>query len=272
MDRTPDNGSIEAISRVRTVVDTSEQGDTAREGHLENYIVGDSGLNILLQNPSLMVESGVKSKLEGWLSRESNPQVLWISGPYEPRHLSSARSASLAIVATANSIGAPVISHFCEKPMSSDKLETQDLENIGLIGLLYSLIHQLMKFGTGKLNVTDNNERLIALNGALESWPQGISLLDDLLQAGSCVQYCIIHGLNDLESGIGSERCSQLVDLLIKRQNARNTAFNLLFTTTGQSRVLSKAILFKNRYSFTKKIGEVEKRGKKLTYPTRTVQ
>ena len=246
--------------------------DAACIKYLEKYIVGDSGLNILAQRKEWLVESNAKIKLEGWLSPGNAPKLLWISGPLEPQHLSSSRAASLAVVAAGNSIGAPLISHFCEKPPRHLRIEEQDLEKAGLIGLVYNLIHQIVKLGIENSNLTINDERFNALNGSRESWPQSLSILDDLLQDVSGVQYCIIHGLNDLESGTGFEWCSQLIDLLLKHQQAENIAFNLLFTTTGQCRVLSKSIQYTNRCSLTKRMEEVKRRGKRLDYPIKSTE
>lgn len=263
---------IKEISRVKTLDDTAMNRVQVCTKHLEKHIVGDSGLNILVQSKNLLVESNAKVKLEGWLSRDNTPQILWISGPLEPQHLSSARASSLAVVAASNSIGAPLISHFCEKPPRNPQTDGKDPERVGLIGLVYNLIYQLVNLNSESWDHTINEERFKALSGTAESWPHSISLLDDLLQNISCLQYCAIHGLNDLESGRGSEWCSQLIDIFLHRQQAGNTAFNLLFTTTGQSRVLSKSIPYTNRYNLTKRMREVERRGKRLNYPTRTVQ
>jgi hypothetical protein len=259
---------METVSRAYTLDDMAMHRDAASIRHLEKYIVGDSGLNILAQSKQWLVESNAKVKLEGWLSPGDTPQLLWISGPLEPRHLSGARAASLAVVATANSIGAPFISHFCDKPPRHLQTEEQDLEKVGLIGLVYNLILQVVKLRIENSNLTINGERFNALNGTIESWPQSLSILDDLLQDVSGVQYCAIHGLNDLESGTGFEWCSQMVDLLLKHHRAENTAFNLLFTTTGQCRVLSRSIQYMSRCRLTKRMGEVEKRGKRLNYPS----
>ena len=261
---------IRAIPRVKTLDDNAVNRVQDCAKHLEKHIVGDSGLNLLVQSKNLLVESNAKAKLEVWLSRE-NTQILWISGPLEPQHLSSARAASLAVVAAANSTGAPLISHFCEKPSRNFQTEGQDLERIGLIGLVYNLIHQLVNLDSESWDHTLDEELFKALDGTEESWPQSISLLDHLLRKVSCLQYCAIHGLNDLESGRGSEWCSQLIDVL-KREQAGKMTFNLLFTTTGQSRVLSKSIPYIHRHSLTKRMGDVEKRGKRLNYPTRTAQ
>lgn len=246
---------------------TPSRGDPAGIQQLENHIVGSNGVKFVAQYKNVLVESNAKAKLEGWLSRDGRQQVLWMSSSFEPQHLSTARAAALAVVATSCSLDAPLISHFCEKPRGNLRTEAQELEKVGLIGLVYSLVIQLVNLGSETSSLTINDERLKKLDGTTESWPVSLSLLGDLLQTVNCLQYCVIHGLNDLESTTGCKWCVELLDILLKYQNA---GYNILFTTSGQSRVLSKSIQFTDRFTLTKTKGEVEKRGKRLDQPTKT--
>ena len=234
--------------------------------HLLSHIIGSSGVQLLSQSKSLFVESSAKAKLQAWLSRDGQQQVLWVSSSFEPQYLSSARTASLAVVATAHSLDAPLISHFCEKPRRYSDTRAKDSEKVGLIGLVYSLILQLVQLGSETSNLTINDKRLGKLDGTIESWPVSLSLLGDLLQTITCLQYCVIHGLNDLESAEGYDWCLEFLDILLKYQT---DGYNILFSTTGQSRVLSKSIQFTNRYSLIKVKGDVQKRGKRLDSHTR---
>jgi hypothetical protein len=250
----------EQLSRLSADESPRNAGTLGLE-HLQSHVIGSSGVKLLSQSETLLVESSAKTKLQAWLSRDGRQQVLWVSSSFEPQYLSTARIASLAVVATARSLDAPLISHFCEKPRRDSETRAKDSEKIGLIGLVYSLILQLVRLGSETSKLTINDKRLDKLDGTMESWPLSLSLLGDLLQTITCLQYCVIHGLNDLESAEGYDWCLELLNILLKYQP---DGYSLLFSTTGQSRVLSKSIQFTNRYSLIKAKGEVQKRGKRL--------
>ena len=235
--------------------------------HLEGHVFGSNGVKLLSKSKILLVESSAKAKLQTWLSRDGEQQVLWISSPFEPQYQSTARTASLAVVATAHSLDAPLISHFCEKPRKGTETRAEDNEKAGLIGLVYSLILQLVQLGSDTSHLTINDERFAKLDGRAESWPVSLSLLEDLLQTITSLQYCVIHGLNDLESAEGYNWCLELTNILLKYQR---DGYNILFSTTGQSRVLSKSVQFTNRFVLVKAKGDVQKRGKRLDNYART--
>ncbi len=227
--------------------------------HLGDFVVGGDGLDLISDHMNLLAEFSVVNKLRDWLSDTGESQLLWISGPWEAQSVSSARAASIAIVAAAVENKAPFISHFCEKPRKAFAGITP--QRAGLLGLLYSLIHQLLQFNIDDSGLDLQEKRLRQLNGTENSWDQGLQLLSDLLLHTISVPYCVIHGLNDLEFSNGSEWCGQLLRVLLGRQGNSSAQFNILLTTSGQSRVLSQWVPSANRHIADHDTREVEKRG-----------
>jgi hypothetical protein len=234
--------------------------------HLEAFIVGDDGVNLLSDGKNRLAETAIISKLQNWLGDTSSSQALWISGPLEPQYVSSTRSASLAVVATALEIHTPFVSHFCEKPNGKLPPGHTNRDKVGLIGLLYSLIYQLLQFKKDDNNLDLSTDRLHQLDGSEESWPKGLALLKDLLHHTKYLPYCVIHALNIFEWSDASDWCSKLLEVLFQHQQEPETTFSLLFTTSGQSRVLSRCAPLKTRYRTTVSMRDMERRGQRLEF------
>jgi hypothetical protein len=235
--------------------------------HLKEYIVGDDGVNLLVDGKNWLVDTAVISRLQTWLSGTNDSQTLWISGPSEPQLVSSTRSAGLAVIAAAWQTEAPFISHFCDKPSTDLPRSGGSQEKVGLIGLIYDLIYQLLQFNKEDYDLDLSEKRLQQLDGSEESWLKSLSLLKDLLHHTQYLPYCIIHGLNNLEWSDGSEWCSQFLEVLFQHQSKHNATFSLFFTTSGQCRVLSQWVPTDCRFRTTYGMAELERRGKRLMFP-----
>jgi hypothetical protein len=247
-------------SRARTPIPRSQILVDAK--HLEDFVIGDDGLSLLTNDKNRLVESAVILNLQDWLRDTKNSQTLWISGPLEPQYISSTRSAGLAVVSTALEIQAPFISHFCAKPSELPPGHT-NRDKSGLIGLVCSLIYQLLQFNKDDSDLDLRVNRLQQLNGSEESWSKCLAVLKDLLHHTKYLPYCVIHALNIFEWS-ASDWCCELLDVLFQHQREPDTTFSILFTTSGQSRVLSQFISVKHRYRTTLSMREVERRGRPL--------
>lgn len=73
------------------------------------------------------------------------------------------------------------------------------IEQVRLVGLVYSLIYQLLEFSGAEDELDVSKESLAALNGGKESWSASLEVLRSLLNRTPVLVYCVIDGLNDLE-------------------------------------------------------------------------
>ena len=234
---------------------------------LEDFIIGDEGPalfsdgRIWLAEPEALADPVAIAKLRRWMSESLNSCVLWISSPYESEGPSVAKSAAMVAVVAAWQAKAAILSHFCQRSDKASKFRTS--EQAGLIGLVYSLVCQLLQFNSREEQIDISEERLRKLDGRVESWPDSLEILGLLLDLAPHPLYCVIHNLSGLEWSSGSEWCHEILDVLFTRQRQDGPVFNILLTTMGQSRVLPARIITENRY-LTHKIIRGESRAGKI--------
>lgn len=169
---------------------------------IEKFIIGDSGPAQFGAGRFWAAEEDVLHKLRAWMA-EGTSHTLWISSPPDPAGTTSAQAAALVVVAGAWQAETPLISHFCQR--RQDRVpEGMSIEQVGLVGLVYSLIFQLLQFnGPDDDPLAVSEESFTALNGGKESWDASLEVLQALLVRTPVVMYCVIDGLNDLEWGDG---------------------------------------------------------------------
>ncbi|KAI1155265.1 hypothetical protein F4825DRAFT_68629 [Nemania diffusa] len=259
--------AIEPASRIQDVTTPTGITRASARAHvpaLEPFIVGDEGSRLLGAGSFWVAEEEVLPKLRAWMVGDKAPRTLWISSPYDIAGMTSARAAALAVVAAAWQAETPIISHFCQRPKPNEVRAGTGVEQMGLIGLVYSLIRQLLQFSAAEDVLDVSAESLTSLDGGNESWDAGLTALRALLDHTPVLMYCVIDGLNDLEWGGGSSRCGQVLEVLLARQRRAGTVFNILITTAGQSRVLPSYVELKDRHMATRGAREVARFGRRI--------
>ncbi|KAI1086588.1 hypothetical protein F5B19DRAFT_498199 [Rostrohypoxylon terebratum] len=138
------------------------------------------------------------------------------------------------------------------------------VEQVGLIGMVYSLICQLLQFSRPSDTLRISKESLKALKQEEGSWDIALEVLEALLQQTPVLAYCVIDGLNDLELGDGGQWCIQFLRILFAHQKLPGITFNILLTTAGQSQILASGIKLEERHMAMKPARELVRRGRRI--------
>ncbi|CAI6302218.1 unnamed protein product [Periconia digitata] len=220
---------------------------------LSAFILDEQVPPILSKQTPWAIENDVIHKIQKWLNEEKVSKTMWISSTHSDNTgVSSASAALYAVVAAAWQAETPVLTGFCKRVHPCQRRPGMTPEQVGLISLIYSLIRQLLQFNRSGDNLMIDEKDLDALNGEASSWDAAIKIVRVLLQDTPIVTFCAIENLNNLEFGNGRNWCNQLVEVLKKRQLESGSSFNILFSTSGQSFVLSQYITARERYAAPK--------------------
>ncbi|KAI1289048.1 hypothetical protein F5Y03DRAFT_378571 [Xylaria venustula] len=262
-----------AVDPADRVEDVTPTGITRAQARmygpaLKPFIIGDEGPALFSTGSFWLAEEEVLPKLRTWMADNAEPRTLWVSSPYDTAGTTSARAAALAVVAAAWQAETPVISHFCQRPQPREVRTGMSIAQVGLVGVVYSLIHQLLQFNGAEDTLKVSTESLTALDGSSESWQASLAVFRALLDRTPVMMYCVVDGLNCLEWGDGAKGCRQLLDVLFARQRQAGTRFNILVTTAGQSLVLPSYVQFNERHIATKMAREVARYGKRIDMQT----
>ena len=260
----PSHLAIEPASHIQDVTCITRAKARTYSSTLEPFIIGDEGPGLFGDGHFWLAEDEVLPKLRTWMIEEAGSHTLWISSPYDLAGTTSARAAALAVVAAAWQAETPLISHFCQRPQWEKVQAGMTIEQVGLLGVVYSLIHQLLQFGGAEDGLDISEQNLVALNGGKESWEPSLEVLQALLDCSQVLMFCVIDGLNDLEWGSGGVWCGQFLDILFARQEQEGKVFNILLTTAGQSRILPSNVELKDRHIATKGARQVARVGRRI--------
>ncbi|KAJ9488979.1 hypothetical protein VN97_g4333 [Penicillium thymicola] len=204
---------------------------------------GCDGIRLALQTKRLVAEPPIVQILGNWAQATSgNALKLWIISPFETGPQTSAQLAALGVIWTAIRARAQFVSYICQRPQYGSIPEIRNVEDkAGVMAMVYSLICQLLQFQPPDDRVYLQPEILDRLTQPGERWTTGLTLLKYLLENTPTLRYCIISRLNLLE-GSARDMCQEFVDLLFAYSRNADWPVRILFTTSGQSRVLDGTV------------------------------
>ncbi|KAF2656516.1 hypothetical protein K491DRAFT_777898 [Lophiostoma macrostomum CBS 122681] len=213
---------------------------------LDEYIVGDEGHALFATGQLWIPDAEVDARLQSWMTSNATSHTLWIFGPASSANTSSsAKAAAMNAVLAAWRVKAPIASHFAERPRwCRDQITC---EQVGILGIVYSLVMQLLQFNVDDDDFNISRADLDRLDGSEDSYAESLKVLHHLLLCTPQLRFCVVHGLNDLEWSGGADWCHELLDIIAQGQEASNGRLNILFTTSGQSRVLAERINSKDQ-------------------------
>ncbi|KAH6639550.1 hypothetical protein C7974DRAFT_134219 [Boeremia exigua] len=257
-------------ARVPIVLENlSRESMRALSAQLTPFIFGTEGPSLFNDGQVWLPEVDIASKLSKWMSPDTQSSVLWISSPATSRDYPSSRAAAMIMAATAWKSNMSIVSHFCSRPGYGCVPDGQMIEQVGMLGLVYSLVVQLLQFHVERDAFSFSRDKFEKLDGSDESWPGALLLLQDLLRATPQLQGCIVDGLNDLSFSSGAEWCGAFLNMLLEHQRTYSPGFKLLLATTGQSRVLPDYVQVKDRVFAQRGAKEVIRGGRWLNEITR---
>ena len=212
-----------------------------------DFIKKGGPMSNLKPSPNLIANQRIVNTLENWLlSPES--RLLCLEGPYAAPMNSKTSLGAAHITWSAVDNNVPSISFFCDAepdaPAPSNNAEasstTHQAAANGLLGLLYSLIHQLICLWLPTMPSPSvqslSPSRFTALNTSdSDSWTPTLNLLRDLLQTAPPLMLCVIDGLQAFDGDEGSGgKMAELVEVL--RDGLRDDGkrvLKVLLTTSG---------------------------------------
>ncbi|KAL2824350.1 hypothetical protein BDW59DRAFT_147532 [Aspergillus cavernicola] len=249
-----DNGDITQATELPDGLSRAEAENLC--SHLQSLIDqvgGSDGIRLAIQTGRLLVEPTMIHALGKWTQATSgNARILWISSPYEAGAQTSAQLVALGVIWTAIHAKAQFISYISQRPHYGKVPEFQGAEDkAGVLAMVYSLIRQLLQFQPPDDNVYISAETVDKLTDPADNWNTAMNLLKILLDNTPTLRYCIISGLNLLEGG-GRDMCQEFVDVLLDHVNSADWPVRVLFTTSGQSRVLFRGVAKESKATTSK--------------------
>ena len=233
---------------------------------LRDLVVGAEGHSLLNDGRFWLPGADVTLKLHAWFDPEVVSPTIWVSSDDVPQSdRSGSYAAALNMLVVAWEAEMPMISHFCERPRFATIQIDRDVERVGLIGLVYSLISQLLQFQFDGDEFELSQDTLGRLDGSDGSWPTALGMFSALLAATPHLSICVIDSLNDLAFGAGAQWCDAFLGVLFKHQKSSAAIFRILLTTTGQSRVLQDHVKVSDRVFTQTEAREVIRGGRWYT-------
>ncbi|KAH7385171.1 hypothetical protein DE146DRAFT_759436 [Phaeosphaeria sp. MPI-PUGE-AT-0046c] len=226
----------------------SREAMLIQSANLEDFFDrAKSNLRQTSGTPGLLVNSSVAHRVKSWVVATES-QILYTAGtdPLDDLENSSAAGHYAYI---ARERGIPVCTYSCSLE-GPDPPTGRTRETVELVGLVYSLIRQLVELLPSVLpaeNAWSLDENWTNLDGTLDTFPQALQIMDALLSStGHAIIVLIIDRIDlidDLTYRSSEKWLDRLIELLVKHTNkGQGTILKIWFVSSGSSAALFKAL------------------------------
>ena len=198
----------------------------------------------------VMVSPEALFRLSSWssTSTSSPSRVLWLEGPpFEANDFENPMTLVAAkFVDLADRSGVPVVSYFCQLGRHEQLRRGNKTREIQvLVATLYALLRQMVELllPQFKAAVDLSKSRFQSLDGTVDTWDGALAVFRDLLKLmpeGGVL--CVLDGLQWLDDRSTDTYLEKLIEAL------RGDRLRVLFTTTGRSACLRRAISRANTF------------------------
>ena len=201
---------------------------------LGQYRLDDNVGSLVDQSSELEVHVEIFNRMRDWNAAKVS-QALWIHGPFQASIPSRYTLLSAYAVRIARQASVPIITHFCSLGVGP----------LGLTNMLYSLTLQVIDLLPSTFNSKSDFSaaRFEHLDGTRDSLPAAISLFHDLIGVGPPILFCIIDGLQFLETKENKALLTDFVEVLHSAGRSIDSeaqqVVKTLFTTDGFSDALA---------------------------------
>ena len=224
---------------------SSDDFDTLFEQLNRYYGLQERRLGGLIERSlNLYIDDEVMRRIQGWF-KEPMSKTLWICGAFPAPFPSRNTLIGAYITRLARKAGIPVLAYFCRHSIESyDGPGVEPMEE-ELVYVVYSLILQMLQAlkQSTSTHLSHMVQRCKKLEGSKDSLPEAVALLNELIEAGPGLVFCIVDGVQDLAQRAGHDRSFQmLLDVLYRNlEDACESAqiVKTLFTTDGFAPILA---------------------------------
>lgn len=214
--------------------------------HLASFFNPSAALIPIDPASTVYAEEIAIMSLREWTASPASA-ILAITGPYQDGEVTSETLIAAYYAALARRADIPVISHFCTLQMEKPA-RGRTREELALVGLVYSLIRQLVDLVPPALEDGSKfpEDRFKKLDGTTRTWDEAIAILRDLLEMSPSVLICVIDGIqwiDDLSTESAMKKLFSLLRHYVEPgEGTQRRVCKILFTTAGESRALFTAL------------------------------
>ena len=204
----------------------------------------------------LALDQRVAVALERWTLENASTLLYLEAAAYSAEARSPQVTVAAArIVETADKIGLPTLSFFCDTLVTGEAehlASESEVANVSppLLGLVYSLIFQLTQLVPPLTNMGSliAISQVASLEASIASWPLALQILSKLLVVAPPFLLCVIDSFHAFETPeMSSMPTSELLSVFQNAMEAEQKVLKVLFTNSRRAFSLVQAIPWERR-------------------------